>query len=347
MRAVVVIPTLNACALLAEAVDSIERQTVPLELVVVDNGSTDGTLQMLEEQFPRVSVVRNAENMGFGRAVNRGAARAPQDADVIVLVNNDAVCEPDFVEHLLAPFADPAVGMAAGVLLQAAAPSLIDSAGIELDTTLGSWDYLWNRPVDALQAAPDPVGPCGGAAAYRLHAFRELGGFDEELFAYWEDVDLALRFREAGWRCVLAPRARALHKHGQTLGAASPAARRLEAFGRGYVLAKYRGEGVSPLQRLKIALLDWPVLAVHLVLRREAGPLRERLRARSAGRRLRPRRAPLELATVGFGTALRRQADLLRLRFSGTLPAHFTSESNTTDSETPTAESGDHARRVQ
>ena len=205
----------------------------------------------------------------------------------------------------------------AGVLLQGAAPELIDSAGIELDTTLGSWDYLWNRPVSALVAAHDPVGPCGGAAAYRLPAFLELGGFDETLFAYWEDVDLALRFREAGWRCVLAPGARALHEHGQTLGAASPAARRLEAFGRGYVLAKYRVGGRNPLRRAKIAALDWPVLAVHLVLRREAGPARARLRARSLGLRAPGRRAPLELATVGFVTALRRQVDQLRLRFAG------------------------------
>ena len=120
----------------------------------------------------------------------------------------------------------------------------------------------------------DPVGPCGGAAAYRLPAFQELGGFDETLFAYWEDVDLALRFREAGWRCVLAPDARALHKHGQTLGAASPAARRLEAFGRGYVLAKYRVGGRNPLRRAKIAALDWPVLAVHLVAAAGGGTAR-------------------------------------------------------------------------
>lgn len=322
MRAVVVIPTLNASALLAEALASIEAQTVPVEVIVVDNASTDGTLEMLATRFSRLTVIRNEENIGFGRAVNRGAAAA-RDADVIVLVNNDAVCAPDFVAQLLAPFADPAVGMVAGVLLQGAAPDLIDSAGIELDTTLGSWDYLWNQPVSALDVAHDPVGPCGGAAAYRLPAFRELGGFDEALFAYWEDVDLALRFREAGWRCVLASGARALHKHGQTLGAASPAARRLEAFGRGYVLAKYRAGGRSPSRRVQIAALDWPVLAVHLVLRREAGPARERLRARSIGLRAPRHRAPLELATVGFGTALRRQADLLRLRFGGTLPAHF------------------------
>ncbi len=327
MRAVVVIPTLNACALLEEALTSIEAQTVPVEAIVVDNASSDGTLGMLATRFPRVTVVRNDENLGFGRAVNRGAAAAA-DADAIVLVNNDAVCAPDFVAQLLAPFADPAVGMVAGVLLQGAAPELIDSAGIELDATLGSWDYLWNQPVGALDDAHDPVGPCGGAAAYRLPEFRELGGFDEALFAYWEDVDLALRFREAGWRCVLASGARALHKHGQTLGAASPAARRLEAFGRGYVLAKYRVGGRNPIRRLQIAALDWPVLLVHLVLRREAGPVRERLRARSVGLRAPRRRAPLRLATVGFGAALRRQADLLRLRFAGTLPAHFRSDAD-------------------
>ena len=104
--------------------------------------------------------------------------------------------------------------------------------------------------------------------------------------------------------------------------------RRLEAFGRGYVLAKYRVGGRNPLRRAKIAALDWPVLAVHLVLRREAGPARERLRARSLGLRTPGRRAPLELATIGFVTAVQRQFDQLRLRFAGALPAHFTDASS-------------------
>jgi GT2 family glycosyltransferase len=326
MRAVVVIPTLNACDRLEKAVASLEAQTVQAAVVVVDNASTDGTRQMLATRFPRATVVANEENLGFGRAVNRGVEESG-DADVVILVNNDVVCAPDFVAGLLEPFADGSVGMVAGVLLQAAAPGLIDSAGIELDTTLGSWDYLWNRPVADLAAAGDPVGPCGGAAAYRRSAFAELTGFDDTFFAYWEDVDLALRLRAAGWRCVLAPDARALHEHGQTLGAASPAARQLEAFGRGYVLAKYRVARGRPRTAAAIALLDWPPLAVHLFLRREAAPIRARLRGRALGLR-RPRlRAPLELASVSLSTALRRRAGQLRLRARGELPSHFATHS--------------------
>jgi glycosyl transferase family 2 len=231
--------------------------------------------------------------------------------------------------------------MVAGVLLQASAPDLVDSAGIELDTTLGSWDSLWNRPASELDGAGDPVGPCGGAAAYRLRPFQELGGFDEALFAYWEDVELALRFRLAGWRCVLAQGARALHEHGQTVGAATPAARRLEAFGRGYVLAKYRVGAGRPLLRAQIAALDWPVLGVHLLLRREAAPIRERLRARARGLRSASAPAPLELATVGFAEALGRQVQQLRLRLTGGLPAHFSDGARSPRAGTPAARRSD------
>jgi N-acetylglucosaminyl-diphospho-decaprenol L-rhamnosyltransferase len=315
----VVIPTLDGRERLLRALESLSGQ--PADVVVVDNASSDGTAEAVAERFPNVQVVRNERNLGFGAAINRAALAL--DGDALVLVNNDVVCDPSFVERITAPLAADGVAMVAGVLLQAANTDLVDSAGIELDLTLGSWDHLWNRPVAALDGAADPVGPCGGAAAYRLPLFKELGGFDETLFAYWEDVELALRFRERGLGCVLASEARALHEHGQTVGAGSPAARRLEAFGRGYVLAKYRVGGRSPVRRAAIAALDWPVLGVHLLVRRESSPLRERLRGRRRGLRSAPHRAPLELATVGFATAMRRQFDQLRLRLTGGLPAHF------------------------
>jgi len=320
VQVTVVIPTLNARGLLADALASLERQTLRAQVVVVDNASTDGTAELLQERFPQVRVLRNETNLGFGRAINRVGLELA--GDVLVLVNNDVVCEPRFLELLCEPFADPAVGAVAGVLLQSS--GRIDSAGVELDTTLQSYDYLWNRPPEALAGGRNPVGPCGGAAAYRLSAYRALGGFDERLFAYWEDVDLALRLHRAGWRCVLAPGARAEHRHGATLGAASPAQRRLEAFGRGYVLGKFGVTRGRPLAALAVAVLDWPALAVHLLVRRELGPLR----AHHHGRRLgaaaeREDSPPLELATVGFREALARQAGFLRLRLTGTLPPHF------------------------
>jgi GT2 family glycosyltransferase len=307
--------------MLEEALAALERQTVEHDVIVVDNASTDGTPELLAERFPHVRSVRLPANAGFGRAVNRGVDAA--ETEVVVLVNNDVVCEAGFLERLLEPLQDESVAMAAGVLLQHERPGLVDSAGIELDTTLRSWDAGWNRPVSELDRAAEPVGPCGGAAAFRTSAFRAAGGFDETLFAYWEDVDLALRLRLAGHRCVRADAARALHTHGQTLGAASPAQRRLEAFGRGYVLARYRVARHSLAMRAKIAVLDWPVLLVHLLVRRETGPLRERVRGTRAGLAKPALRAPLELATVSFAEAFGRQAAQLRMRATGSLPSHF------------------------
>ncbi len=105
--------------------------------------------------------------------------------------------------------------------------------------------------------------------------------------------------------------------------------RRLEAYGRAYVLAKYRVARAGILMRLKIAALDWPVLVVHLLLRREAGPLRARLKGRRDGMAAPPQRAPLELATVSFHTAASRQLGLIGLRLTGTLPEHFRDQAPT------------------
>jgi GT2 family glycosyltransferase len=330
----VVIPTLDARARLLDCLESLDRQTVPAAVTVVDNASSDGTAEAVAERHPGVRLLRNERNLGFGAAINRAALAL--EGDVLVLVNNDVVCEPDFLERLVAPLERPEVGLVAGVLVQAAHPGRVDSAGIELDVTLRSWDLLWNRPLAELARVPAPVGPCGGAAAYRLPAFRELGGFDEALFAYWEDVDLALRFRAAGWAAASAPDARALHAHGQTLGAASPAARRLDAFGRGYLLGKYRVARGRPLTAARVAALDWPALLVHLLVRRESAPIRERRRGVRLGRAAAPQRPPFELATVSFSEALRRQAAQLQLRATGSLPEHFTAAPAPT-ADTPAA----------
>jgi GT2 family glycosyltransferase len=318
----VLVPTLNRRDVLHEALRSLEAQTVPCDVVVIDNASTDGTAEMVAELHPGFELVRNEENLGFGTPINRVAL--DRAGEILILLNNDVICAPDFVEEICRPFADPAVGMVAGVLTQLASPQLVDTAGIDLDPTLQSWDRHWNQPVESLPRDTHPAGPCGGAAAYRWGAFRDLGGFDETLFAYWEDVDLAIRFREAGWSCAGAPAARAEHRHGATLGAGSRVQRRLHAFGRGYLLGKYRVAGAGLARRVEVALIDWPTLLSHLVFRRDPAPIRERYRGLRVGRR-RPRAAatPDWLATVAIRAALLRHVEWLRLRFTRSLPTHF------------------------
>ncbi len=236
MSATVIVPSWNGARRLQRLLPSLGDGS---EVVVVDNGSTDGTSDLLARRFPEVEVIRLARNHGFSKAVNRAAAVA--SSETIVLVNNDCVCEPGFAARL-AGAVDPSRGvpMAAGVLLEARDPAVIDSAGIELDETLLVFDYLNGHPVGVLdRPVSNPLGPSGAAAAFDRSAFLECGGFDERLFAYWEDVDLVLRLRLAGAQCVLVPNARAVHAHSATLGSGSARKNYLTGFGRGYVLRKW------------------------------------------------------------------------------------------------------------
>ncbi len=126
-----------------------------------------------------------------------------------MLLNNDAAAEPRFVEALLDGLG-AGVDSVAGVMLQERDPGLIDSAGVVADRTLMGFDYLHGEPVAAAASAPAPLGPTGGAALYRREAFEAVGGFDERIFLYYEDLDLALRlaaarWRRAGWRPRRAP----------------------------------------------------------------------------------------------------------------------------------------------
>jgi hypothetical protein len=238
--------------------DSLAAQTVEHETIVVDNDSPAGAVGRAAARHPFADVVALDRNAGFSLPMNLGARRA--STDVLVLLNDDCVCDPDFIECLLEPL-DPAAGvvMSSGVLRDWRHPHLIDSAGMELDRTLLVYDYLNGEPLGALDGAVDPIGPSPKAAAFDRSAFLEVGGFDERLFAYWEDVDLVLKILEAGGVCRLAPRALGVHEHSATLGSGSRAKNYLTGFGRGYVLRKW---GVIDPARLPAVLArDLVILA--------------------------------------------------------------------------------------
>jgi GT2 family glycosyltransferase len=236
VQTAIYIPNFNGERWLPRTLQSLRGQTERLEVVVVDNGSTDGSAAAARADFPEVTLVELGENLGFGPALNRAVATHP--ADGIVLLNSDVECEPEFCAGLLAGL-EEGVDMVAAVLLQEQEPGLIDSAGVVADHTLMGFDYLHGEPVSALEGAADPLGPTGGAGLYRRTAWEAVGGFDERIFLYFEDLDLALRIAARGGRCRLAGGARALHAYSPGLGEASGAKYARTGWSRGYMLRRY------------------------------------------------------------------------------------------------------------
>ena len=200
--------------------------------------------------------------------------------DLKARMGRDIIGQEHIVERL-----DIARGlvMSAGVLRGTGPAPLIDTAGIEIDHTLLAFDYLNGEPLAALEGElADPLGPCAAAAAYDRASFLDVGGFDESLFAYWEDVDLALRLRVAGGRCALAVAAQGVHDHSGTLGSGSPRKDYLMGFGRGYVLKKW---GVLTPRRIPAILArDLPICIGQLVFDRTAAGIRGRVSGLRAAR---------------------------------------------------------------
>ena len=306
-KATVILPSMSA-ARAAQALESLAAQTVPHETIVVDNGSPGGEVAEASAAFEFTEAIRNDSNLGFSRAVNLGARAGT--APTLVIVNDDARYDPGFVERLVAAV-EPARGvtMAAGVLRWAQDPKLIDTAGIEIDRTLLGLDYLNGEPLDILATdPPDPFGPSGGAAAYDREAFAAMGGFDEAIFAYFEDLDLALRMRLAGMTCRLAPDARGTHHHSATLGAGTARKDYLMGFARGYLLRKWGV--VSPQRAPGVALRELVICTGQAIRDRNAQGVRGRRQGwiRAAGSGTFPERLVADHATLTMAQSLRRRA---------------------------------------
>jgi hypothetical protein len=201
------------------------------------------------------------------------------------------------------------VVMAAGVLRSSSNRDTIDTAGMQLDPTLLVYDYLNGEPLSCLGNATDPIGPSAAAAAFDAAAFAEAGGFDESLFAYWEDVDLVLRLILAGGSCRLARGALGTHEHSATLGAGSAAKNRLMGYGRGYMLRKW--SVLSPRRLGPVLAREIPLVAGQALIDRNLTGLTGRYRGWSAA----PQRMPYPdfVADRGGGDSLPRT---LRRRLS-------------------------------
>jgi GT2 family glycosyltransferase len=284
----VYIPTLRAGERLAQTLESLERQEPRPRVVIVDNSSEGLGEELVRKRFPWALSVAFGENLGFGAALNRGVREVP--GDPIVFLNDDVSAEPGFIAGLTEALT-PGVGMVAGVLLSEADPGRIDSAGVVADRTLLGFDYLNGEPVEALDSAGDPLGPTGGAALYRRSAFEQVGGFDEGIFLYYEDLDLSLRMRLAGFDCRLARDARGIHAYSETLGANTGRKYAMTGWSRGYLLRAY-GFGKRPLLLARAVAVEGAICAGQIVFQRTAQGTRARLRGWRAGRGVTPRSIP-------------------------------------------------------
>lgn len=233
----VVIPTYEHRELTESCLSHLQTQTIPHVAIVSDNGSSDGTLELVRKGFPDAQTVDTGGNFGFAVACNRGVEAGT--GEIVVLLNNDVECNPDFLEQLVAPFADERIGMVAATLVRPGRRE-IDSVGLTADRTLAGFARLQGRRVeDAASIHPVLAGPSGGAAAYRRVAWEAVGGLDERIFIYSEDLDLALRLRSAGWLAAAAPQAIGVHLGSATMGARSAWQRYQGGFSRGYLLRRY------------------------------------------------------------------------------------------------------------
>lgn len=286
----------------------LSAQTREHRLTVCDNGSTDGADQRVAADWPHATHVRLETNRGFAEACN--AAVAAGEADVVVLLNNDVDCRPDFLERLVAPLeADPAVGSVAALCIRPGGER-IDSIGLTMDRTLAPFPRLQGRPVaEAASPAPVLVGPAGTAAAYRRAAWEQVGGLDERIFAYGEDFDLAVRLRAAGWQAAAAPDAAGIHVGSATHGHRSERQRFHGGFGRAYLIRRYgllRGRAA-----VRTAATEALVVAGDAVISRDAAALRGRLAGWRAAAGL-DRRATPPRAAIDHSISFRESIDRRR-----------------------------------
>jgi GT2 family glycosyltransferase len=216
----VIVVNWNRQDLLRACLQSLQQQIFrDFELIVVDNGSTDGSLELLRgAEFQHVRVIENAVNRGFCAANNQGIAAA--QGQFVALLNNDAEAEPRWLGELLGAIdAKPGVGMAASKILTWEDRGVIDKAGHLIYPDGQNRGRGTGEPdrgqYDRIEEA---AWPDGCAALYRRPMLLQIGGFDEDFFAYADDAELGLRARIAGWGCLYVPGAVVYHHTGSTLG---------------------------------------------------------------------------------------------------------------------------------
>jgi len=295
----VIIPNWNGVELLRGCLDSLRAQTYPrVEVIVVDNASTDDSVPMMQASYPEVKLVILPANLGLTGGVNAGIKAA--DGEIIALLNNDAEADEKWVESMVrAMESHPNAGIVASKMLLFDRRDVLNSAGdtYGLDGIPANRG-VWEKDIGHYDDDIHIFGACGGAVAYRKSMLDEIGLFDEDLFMYCEDVDMNWRAQIAGYGCVFAPDAMVYH--------------RLSATGGGKLASFYTGRNT-----LWVLAKDYPPALLRRywprVLRAQFRVTRDALKAwrgEAARARLRGQLAGI----AGFFRWRRKQKAVYRLR---------------------------------
>lgn len=214
VKAYVIVPNWNGMDSLGECLDSLQAQSVEAHIIVVDNGSADGSVEFIKTNYPDVEIVVHHKNKGYAGGVNPGFKRAiERRIPYAAPFNNDAVADPKWLERLVQYLEDnPKYGIAA--------PKLLNGSGSRIDST-GDYYTVWGLPyprgrgehtLDKYDRDSELFAASGGASLYRVKMLEQIGLLDEAFFAYYEDVDLSFRAQLAGWKVRFVPSAVVHHQ---------------------------------------------------------------------------------------------------------------------------------------
>lgn len=296
----VIILNWNGRTYLDDCLNSLNAQKFrDFEVVLVENGSLDGSAEYVRKQFPWVRLLALSQNTGFAEGNNRGLNEA--SGEFIVTLNNDTKVEPEFLEELLKPALEhPRVGMVAPKMLNFIDRGRIDSVGIEATTAgMGLNRGVGEQDNGQFDVSTTVFGPCAGAALYRKQMLNEIGFFDSDFFAYYEDLDLAWRGRMAGWEAITAPLAVVYHVHSASSGRMTPFTIYQVQRNKWYVLLKNWSTPLLLRHCLRIVAFDAAALLLAVLRGRCTPALRARLHLlRDLPRLLRKRREVANLRKI-------------------------------------------------
>ncbi len=217
----VVIVNYNGAKCLERCLQSLDAQTLrAFEILLVDNASTDDSCAFVEKNFPHVKLIRSETNVGFAAGNNLGIRAAR--GNLIATLNTDTEIEIEYLEKLCAPMIDETVGACAPLMLEMERRNVVDAAGIVVDAFGYAWNIGAGDEATFVANTRQVFGACAGAALYRKKMLDEIGLFDDDFFAFYEDADLAWRAHDAGWKTIFVSDARVYHTHGASFGKISP-----------------------------------------------------------------------------------------------------------------------------